>query len=175
MFIEHKNIMIRNAKADDAAQLAKWWNDGSIMAHAGFPNGLNMSAEKVKIQISCDSDSTVRRLIIEENGQTIGEMVFRIKQGNTAEIGVKICDFSRQNIGIGKIALSMLIKALFKTGIARIVLDTDLENKRAQHVYEEIGFKMTGIRTDAWRNQIGQLRSAVDYELHPHNFIDFAV
>ena len=175
MFIEHKNIMIRNATADDAAQLAKWWNDGSIMAHAGFPNGLNMSAEKVKIQISCDSDSTVRRLIIEENGKAIGEMVFRIKQGNTAEIGVKICDFSRQNIGIGKIALSMLIKALFKTGIARIVLDTDLENKRAQHVYEEIGFKMTGIRTDAWRNQIGQLRSAVDYELHPHNFIDFAV
>ena len=175
MFIEHKNIMIRNAKADDAAQLAKWWNDGSIMAHAGFPNGLNMSAEKVKIQISCDSDSTVRRLIIEENGQTIGEMVFRIKQGNTAEIGVKICDFSRQNIGIGKIALCVLIVALFVRGIARIVLDTDLENKRAQHVYEEIGFKMTGIRTDAWRNQIGQLRSAVDYELHPHNFIDFAV
>lgn len=175
MFIEHKNIMIRNATADDAAQLAKWWNDGSIMAHAGFPNGLNTSAEKVKIQISCDSDSTVRRLIIEENGKAIGEMVFQIKQGNTAEIGVKICDFSRQNIGIGKIALSMLIKALFKTGIARIVLDTDLENKRAQHVYEEIGFKMTGIRTDSWRNQIGQLRSAVDYELHPYNFIDFAV
>lgn len=175
MFIEHKNIMIRNATADDAAQLAKWWNDGSIMAHAGFPNGLNTSAEKVKIQISCDSDSTVRRLIIEENGKAIGEMVFRIKQGNTAEIGVKICDFSSQNIGIGKIALSMLIKELFKTGIARIVLDTDLKNKRAQHVYEEIGFKMTGIRTDAWRNQIGQLRSAVDYELHPYNFIDFAV
>lgn len=174
MLLEHGNLTIRNATTDDAAQLAEWWNDGTIMAHAGFPHGLGTSAEKVATQISNDSDDTMRHLILEENGRAIGEMAYRVKQLSTAKIDIKICDFSRQNVGIGKIALSMLIGALFGAGMARIVLDTDLENSRAQHVYEELGFKLTGIHADSWKDQLGQLRSAVDYELSPQNFKNFA-
>lgn len=41
MFISNdNNICIRNATSDDAETLCIWWNDGSVMAHAGFPNGL---------------------------------------------------------------------------------------------------------------------------------------
>ena len=30
-----------------ARKLAAWWNDGAVMAHAGFPNGLGTSEEEV--------------------------------------------------------------------------------------------------------------------------------
>ena len=33
----------------------KWWNDGVVMAHAGFPNGLGTSAAKIEKQIANDS------------------------------------------------------------------------------------------------------------------------
>lgn len=40
MHIKYKNLTIRDAMAVDAEQLTAWWNDGAVMAHAGFPNGL---------------------------------------------------------------------------------------------------------------------------------------
>ncbi len=36
MLLEYKNLKIRNAGESDAKQLAVWWNDGRVMAHAGF-------------------------------------------------------------------------------------------------------------------------------------------
>ena len=56
-------------------------------------------------------------------------------------------------------------------GYRRIVLDTNLNNRRAQHVYEQLGFRRLGVRKDAWRDQLGVLQSAVDYELRPEDFI----
>ena len=51
MKIIYKDILIRNAEESDASQLASWWNDGSVMAHAGFPNGVNTNEERIKGQI----------------------------------------------------------------------------------------------------------------------------
>ena len=52
MKILYKNILIRNAKENDATILTKWWNDEKIMAHAGFPEGINTTVQKVKHQRS---------------------------------------------------------------------------------------------------------------------------
>ncbi len=61
--------------------------------------------------------------------------------------------------------LSLLIRELFRCGFEKIVLDTNLNNTRAQHVYEELGFKRVRVRRDCWRDQAGVLQSAVDYEM----------
>jgi uncharacterized protein YodC (DUF2158 family) len=45
MFIQNSNLTIRNATSKDTSILCKWWNDGKVMAHAGFPNGLGISEE----------------------------------------------------------------------------------------------------------------------------------
>jgi hypothetical protein len=37
MNLVFENITIREATLQDAGQLACWWNDGAVMAHAGFP------------------------------------------------------------------------------------------------------------------------------------------
>lgn len=48
MYIEFQNIVIRNASADDAETLCRWWNDGKVMAHAGFPKGLGTTVQKIE-------------------------------------------------------------------------------------------------------------------------------
>lgn len=68
----------------------------------------------------------------------------------------------------------MLINALFKDfGYKKIRLDTNLNNLRAQHVYEKIGFKKVRVNVDVWKNQLGELQSSIDYELEEKDFINY--
>lgn len=175
MLLRFKNLVIRNATVDDAEQLATWWNDGTIMAHAGFPNGTGQKAKDIADSLENDSDDFHRRLIIEVSQVPVGEMNYRNKGEGTAEIGIKICDFSLHDRGPGKILLSMLISSLFnEMGYNKIILDTNMNNKRAQHVYEELGFRKLCIRENSWKNQLGELQSSIDYELYQGDFIDYA-
>ena len=168
MELQHGNILLRDATKADAKQLAEWWNDGAVMAHAGFPNGLGTTEEEVAEDIGTGA------LIIEEAGKPIGEANYRIVDDKVAEIGIKICVFDCQNRGIGKIVLSMLIRYLFDNGFDKIILNTNLENKRAQRVYESLGFRKVRVNMDSWADQRGRLQSSVDYELVETDFIDYA-
>ena len=174
MRIQENDITIRNAGADDCDQLATWWNDGNVMAHAGFPLGLNTTSEEIKNQIAEDTDETKCRLIIEYRGQSIGEMCYYNMGNHVAEIGIKICEPSFQEKGLGRIILSMLIHELFIRGYTKIILDTNKNNTRAQHVYEKLGFRRVRIHENSWKNQLGELQSSIDYELTPDDFIDFS-
>jgi RimJ/RimL family protein N-acetyltransferase len=172
MKIEQGKLSIRNATAQDAQQLQTWWNDGAIMAHAGYPNGLGISVEKIVEQLSFDNDRK-RRLIIELEGHPIGEMSYRTPVENTAEIGIKICDASQRNKGYGSIYLKMLMAYLFTDlNYGRIILDTNLENERAQHVYEKLGFTRLRINRNAWKDQSGQMQSSVDYEMTREAYLE---
>ena len=169
MHLQYHDLTIRDALPADAPQLVLWWNDGAVMAHAGFPRGLGTTVEKEAARLPATG-----RLMLEYKSQPIGEMNWRDVGENTAEIGIKICESVFQEQGLGRICLSLLIKELFARGFARIVLDTNLNNRRAQHVYEKLGFQKVAIRENSWRDQLGNLQSAVDYELTPENFINFA-
>lgn len=165
--LEYENICIRQAATSDAKQLAAWWNDGAVMAHAGFPNGLGTTEEKVAAKLHPGI------LVIEEGSRLIGECNYRRAGAGIAEIGIKICEADCQNRGVGRIALSMLIRWLFEGGNTKIVLDTNLSNKRAQHVYESLGFRKVRTNMNSWTDQLGRLQSSVDYELTENGFVDF--
>ena len=167
MHIKYDSLTIRDAVAADAAQLTTWWNDGAVMAHAGFPNGLGTTVEKVIAGLGNG------RLILIENERLIGEACYRKVGEGIAEIGIKICETDCQNRGLGRVILSMLISWLFAQGFEKIVLDTNLTNKRAQHVYESLGFRKLRINYDSWTDQLGNKQSAVDYELTEDSFEDF--
>lgn len=170
MRIIYNNLCIRNAEGKDCEQLAAWWNDGSVMAHAGFPNGLGTTAEKIKEQIANDSDDTKRRLIIEYKGIPIGEMSFYVYESKKVEIGIKICNSDFQEKGLGRVILSMLIEELFTMGYELIFLDTNLKNTRAQHVYELLGFRKIAVKENSWVNQLGEPQTSIDYELKVSDF-----
>ena len=167
MYIQYDTLLIRDAVTADAQQLTAWWNDGAVMAHAGFPLGLGTTVEKVIAGLGNG------RLILEENERLIGEACYRKVGEGIAEIGIKICETDCQNRGLGRVILSMLIAWLFEQGYEKIVLDTNLTNLRAQHVYESLGFRKLRINYDSWTDQLGNKQSAVDYELTEDNFVDY--
>jgi len=166
MLIEKDNLIIRNAIAADAPLLGSWWRDGMVMAHAGFPNGLSITDDEIIKDLAACADDTGRVLIIEVDSVPIGEMNYRNIDGNTAEIGIKICVATQQEKGYGSKLITMLLDELFcNHGYLKIILDTNLENKRAQRVYENLAFGKVGIKYNSWKNQLGVLQSAVDYEM----------
>ena len=165
--IRYKNLTIRQAEASDAKQLAAWWKDGAVMAHAGFPHGLGTTEEDVVKGLGNGC------MVIEENDRQIGECNYRNVADGVAEIGIKICETDCQNRGVGRKVLSMLIDWLFRNGYSKIVLDTNLTNKRAQHVYESLGFRKVRTNIDSWKDQLGRLQSSVDYELIEKNFVRY--
>ncbi|WP_294351227.1 GNAT family N-acetyltransferase [uncultured Clostridium sp.] len=170
MYIKNNQLTIRNATKEDAETLATWWKDGSIMAHAGFPNGIDTCIDTLKKNLELQTDAS-KILIIEFDSKSIGEMNYTIEE-NVAEIGIKICDFAYQNHGYGTTLLKMLINFLFNDmKVKEITLDTNLKNLRAQHVYEKLGFKKVRVNIDAWENQIHELQSSVDYKLLKEDFI----
>ena len=177
MKLQYKDLLIRDVTVDDAEQLCIWWNDGKVMEHAGFPNGLGISIETIRKQIeeknTCSLNKNHRHIIIYKK-VPIGEMNYHEINVNICEIGIKICDFSMQNKGLGKVILSLFIHALFNDyEYKKIILDTNLNNLRAQHVYEQLGFKNVGVNIDSWTDQLGNLQSSVDYELVKDSFISF--
>lgn len=165
--LQYGDILVRTARRSDAAQLAAWWNNGAVMAHAGFPEGLGTTEEEVAAGLGEGS------LMIEVQGRAVGECCYRVVDGGTAEIGIKICRRDYQERGIGRVVLSLLIRYLFDRGFGKIILDTNLQNHRAQHVYESLGFRKVGVNVDAWRDQLGRLQSSVDYALTEGEFVDF--
>lgn len=165
MRMQCNDLTIRQAGVADAKQLAAWRNDGAVMAHAGFHKGLGTTEEAVIEGLENG------RMVIAERDRLIGECVYRNVADGVAEIGIKICETDRQNRGVGRKVLSMLIGWLFQNGYSKIVLDTDLTNTRAQHVYESLGFRKVRTNLDAWKDQLGQLRSSVDYELVESDFV----
>ena len=69
----------------------------------------------------------------------------------------------------------MRIFSLFEDmGYKKVILDTNVNNKRAQHVYEELGFRKVQVRENSWRNQLGELQSSIDYEMYREYFVNFA-
>ena len=167
MKIQYENLTLRKAGLPDVKQLAAWWNDGTVMAHAGFPNGVGVTEEEVAKGLGNGC------MVIEENDRLIGECSYRNIADGIAEIGIKICETDCQNRGIGRKILSMLIGWLFRNGYSKIVLDTNLTNTRAQHVYESLGFQKVRTNIDSGKDQLGRLQSFVDYELTEKNFISY--
>lgn len=176
--LQEGELSIRSATTEDAGLLTKWWNDGKVMAHAGFPLGLGTTEEDTLSLLKKSQGPLSRLFIIEIFGIPRGEMNYRVREKNV-EIGIKICDSEFQNRGYGKRLLSMMIYFLFESpvtkketgGLEKVILDTNLENRRAQHVYESLGFKKRKENINSWKDQLGKWQSSVEYELSREDFI----
>lgn len=179
MRIAKDNITIRSAERRDAKTLNSWWNDGRVMAHAGFPNGLGESMEETLENIDRNRDNTCQLCIIEIDGIPVGELSYRVRSEEaTAYPGWKICEEDYQNKGYGPKIIIMLFDFLFTDAainslheLKRIVWDTMSDNTRAQHVYEhKIGATKTKTVENAWQDQTEIWRTAVYYEISREAF-----
>ena len=99
MLLKYKNLTIRNATIDDAEQLAIWWNDGTVMAYVGFPNGTGQTAKEIDAILKYDSEHTCRHLIIEVDHLPAGEMNYRVKDKVRVSIRFKGRAITHKDIG----------------------------------------------------------------------------
>ena len=51
MRLEFQNIVVRNTTLEDAKQLEIWWNDGNVMAHAGWPLGTGQTEAEIAAKL----------------------------------------------------------------------------------------------------------------------------
>lgn len=168
MEITENMLRIRKTIIGDAEILYEWWNNRDLMIHVGFSMGLNISKDKIVHQIKSSYDKHL--LILEFENVPIGEANYIEKNSETVEIGIKIGCIDLQNKGYGALFIKLMASTLFKSGYSKIILDVDSNNKRAQHVYEKIGFKKTGVHHNTWTDQLGNPRGHIDYELLKAHF-----
>lgn len=176
MFLRRENMTLRPAVPEDADLLCRWWNDGRLMIWVGYPLGLKTSSERVWQRLAAGADDTGRLLIMEVGGWAIGEMSYRLLEGEAASVDLKIGELNWQERGYGHLFLRLLVEALFRDYQRhKIVLSADPNNARARRISEKVGFKPARFLYHSWQNQIGEWRSRVDYELtrpdfFPHGF-----
>ncbi len=73
---ETKRITVRLATVEDIEIFYRLWTDPQIMSNVGYPNGLPITRENIKCQISEGGISEFQQLLIvaiKSTGQTIGE------------------------------------------------------------------------------------------------------
>ena len=109
MRIEKDNIVIRSANLKDAEILNHWWNDGSVMEHAGFPNGLGQRMEETKECVKRNEGLISQLCIIEIDGKPVGELDYSITGNDTAYSGWKICEKEYQNKGYGTVIINVSV------------------------------------------------------------------
>lgn len=164
------NQALRQADNNDVEALLSWWNDGKVMSHAGFPNGLNKNEQDILNELSTNNKEQ-RRLIMLYDDFRIGEMSYKHIGNDVYDFGIKICNEEYQNRHLGPKYLALLFDYLFDELNAKtIILDTDLENTRAQKVYERIGFTNKVIKYNSWVNAVGETRSSVSYSMNKEQY-----
>ncbi len=171
--LQFENLTLRKAQVEDALQLVSWWNDGEVMAHAGYPNGIGVPIEKVVALIKKDSDTTCH-FIMDINDIPVGEMHYRKKEDFCAEIGIKICNSAFHNKGYGKKFLSLLINDLFATHLYKTVqVNVAKKNDIALAVYEKLGFKPISDSACVSKKYKNRKTGSIRYELNESDFINF--
>ena len=156
-------VSIRKAQSSDAEILTKWWNDGAIMAHAGFPNGVGTTVETVREGIINRSFYNLL-FIIEYKREPIGELSANIKDG-IASFGIKICNEKYQNNGIGTFVMKKFFKELFSSSIVnKISITTNIKNSRAIHVYRD-KLKAVEVKQFDFVDANGDKQKSIEFEL----------
>lgn len=168
-----RSIIIRQLETGDEEFLYKWWNDGEMMGHAGFPFGTMQSKEAIKknIQEEIENYNTFpdkKRFIIckKDTMKPIGEINYCSwdKRSQKCEFGIKICEIEEQGKGYGKDALYNFIDFLFRNlNLNKIELTSMIDNKRAHSLYKKLGFKEIGIIRDGYFDSRSGLFSNVMY------------
>lgn len=153
--INGSKVIMRQMELGDEELLYKWWNNGEMMSHATHAFGTLQSKESIRLNIIKEIENysmfpTSKRFIIcmKNDLKPIGEINYCDwdYRNQNCEVGIKICEIDEQGKGYGKDALYHFIDFMFRfLNLNKIQLTTMIDNKRAQSLYEKLGFKEIGI------------------------------
>jgi aminoglycoside 6'-N-acetyltransferase len=151
--IARNGLILRPLDHKDIPFLYKWINDPNIMPYwYGKDKPRSMGWVKKHCEKIVSGVELSLCFIIEIDGKPIGfmyntpEKIDNGKFTGKIELDILIGDQTDWNKGYGTIALKKMINICFNQQHAeRIYLTPRINNNRAIHVYEKVGFKPEGV------------------------------
>lgn len=141
------NITIRSFQKEDIPYKVKWINDEENNQYLHYD--LPLREDKTRLWFETLHDRVDRvDFTITYNTQPVGLIgLLNIDQKNKkAEYYICLGEQEFKGKGIANIATDLLIReSKIRYGLQKIYLYTEVDNIRAQHFFEKIGFKKEGL------------------------------
>ena len=156
-----REVKIRCATHDDAQMLIDYLRDtcGETRFLVKEPEEITMTLEQEYQFIDRNNESENNLLLLGfidgeyvGNCSIMGNGTLRFKHRATIGIAFKQ---KYTNLGIGKIMLGKVIETAKEMGLEQLELEVVANNARAIHVYESLGFKITGTLPDNMKYKDG--------------------
>lgn len=166
MELRGQRVTLKTVDGSDLDFLMSFWNNGANMIQNGWPNGLGIDRAymdrywaKISAQMAETNNLLLRMVILDPNGNKIGEMAMdRIARGTEynpaypvprermGDIDIKL-DHTTRGMGYGTDALRTLLEYGFDAlDIDEIIVEPEQSNVGALKLYAKLGFRPQGIR-----------------------------
>ena len=135
-------LNIRPTETKDLEHVMNLWNDGEVMRHVGFPEGIGGDLEKMKAWFArLAQNPMAAHFSIFDDEDYLGESFYRVLDGHDlAAMDIKLFPKGRGR-GIARTALGFALDAVFENKLAsRAYVDPHLDNLKAVALYERLGF-----------------------------------
>ena len=150
-------MLLRTYKEEDAKEILNWinnerefrlWSADRYDSYPATPEDINNNYSKSK------EISNFYPLTLEDDGKVIGHLILRNPGDNNEVIrmGFIIVDNSIRGKGYGKILINTAIRYAKDTLNAKeINLGVFIDNEKALHCYESVGFEIIEIEKNAYQ------------------------
>lgn len=144
---------LRELEEKDLSVINNWRNDPDLIAMLGAPfRYINLTIDKKWYEdYIANRNNVVRCSIIDQNNNNLILGLVSLASidylNQSAELHIMIGDNKNQGRGAGSFAIKEMLNHGFNNlNLNRIELTVVDSNKRAQHVYQKIGFVHEGIK-----------------------------
>lgn len=151
MIFETDRLIVRKATLDDVEHYLQLWNNSNVMKMVGFPQGLNITRQKVSDLIKGYDDTEFDQTLVvieKSSDRKIGECKLGFPdEDRIASTDIKLFpEFWGK--GYGKEIKNALCKYLFQHTAAEVVkADPNIKNIASQRMQEACGGKQVGEST----------------------------
>ncbi|SMC95216.1 GNAT family N-acetyltransferase [Pedobacter nyackensis] len=146
------SVYLRPLALEDAETAYKWRNNPNIWVYTKHPINQYVTLEIERNWISEVSSRTNEKrfaICLTTDNQYIGNVQLTNIQESSATYHIFIGEESFWGKGIAKLATSLILEyAFFDMKLDTIFLDVHVENKAAQGIYKEKGFKVINDQND---------------------------
>lgn len=174
--IKGEKVIIRQLEQGDEVKLHEWRNNDEGNLYCGLNHGFLLSLDAMSSEVrkyvqnaEVFPGENMFMILNKQNMKPIGDISYRNwdKRNRSAEIGIEIGEIGERVSGYGYDALYHFIKFMFGyLNLNRIELQTLSDNVIAQHVYEKLGFKKSGVmRKKSFDSIIGEYTDVLYMDL----------
>lgn len=165
---------LRELERRDIPVINSWRNDPELIANLAAPfRFINPDTDSAWYDHYMASRNNSVRCAVLSDGEIIGLVsLMNINHMNqSAEFHIMIGSTQNQNKGAGTFAVqAMLEHAFMNLNLRRVGLSCNMNNTRAQHVYEKAGFVKEGVKRKA-RFKNGEFIDVIQYAILRDEFL----